>query len=127
MRSSINNLGIGGLLSGKLRLLATWSDQLIRRIQAAFSAAFPATRIELIDEASPDADFYLLATAPMLVTAAGSYALTASLAGRGQRLTPALRNLNFVNKGWEKTERQAVVPGDWRWRTYVGTSARIPS
>mmetsp|Transcript_63750 Transcript_63750/g.106004 ORF Transcript_63750/g.106004 Transcript_63750/m.106004 type:complete len:328 (-) Transcript_63750:254-1237(-) len=108
-------------------MLAARSDRLIQHIRAAFSVAFPAARVELIDETSPDADFYLIVTAPMLVTAAGSYALAASLASQGQRLTPALRNLNFVDKGWEKTERQAVVPGEWRWRTYVGKTAYIPS
>ena len=62
----------------------------------------------------------------MLVTAGGSYALAAALVSRGQRLTPALHNLNFVNRGWEKTKRQSVLPGDSRWRTYVGEMALVP-
>ena len=102
------------------------SDRLRRRIRAAFEGAFPRARVELIEEVSPDADFHLLATAPMLVTAGGSYALAAALVSRGQRLTPALHNLNFVNRGWEKTKRQSVLPGDSRWRTYVGEMALVP-
>ena len=103
------------------------SDRLRRRIHAAFEGAFPRARVELIEEVSPDADFHLLATAPMLVTASGSYALAAALVSRGQRLTPALHNLNFVHRGWEKTwKRQSVLPGDSRWRTYVGEMALVP-
>ena len=103
------------------------SDELAMRIHAAFSAAFSRARVDLIDEVSPDADFYLLATAPMLVTAAGSYALAASLVSRDQRLTRALKNVNFVHKGWTKTTGRRVVPGDSRcWQIYNDVGSRRP-
>ena len=50
---------------------------------------------------SIDSDFYRMAYAPLLVTGAGSFAITAAAANSGARhvRTPGAANLNFPDKG----------------------------
>jgi len=84
-----------------------------------------SAQVELLDEASADSDFYLLATAPFTVSGDGSYAMAAALANRHERLSPGLKN--SMSPGWERAARSPVVPGDEGiWRTFIGTHEAVP-
>jgi hypothetical protein len=70
--------------------------------------------------ASADADFFLCATAPRLVTAGGSFAVCAAVANTGLVATPACQNLNFcsqsipcgnIRKGWSTYSYEPFDPG----------------
>ena len=101
------------------------SRNLSATIRGAFEAEFPDAFVELLDEASADSDFYLLATAPFTVSGDGSYAMAAALANRHERLSPGLKS--SMSPGWERAARSPVVPGDEGiWRTFIGTHEAVP-
>ena len=61
-------------------------------------------------------------TTPMLVTAAGSFAVTAAIAGHGRRIrTPAAANLNFPDRA---TREEEVMAPNWRTYSYERTAMR---
>ena len=91
------------------------SEQLQVDLEAALRSALPAARITRTPAASIDADWFRIAHAPMLVTAAGSFAVTAAVAGFGHAVrTPAADNLNFPDRAVREEEQLAP-----NWRTYV--------
>ena len=62
-----------------------------------------------------------MAQAPLLVTAAGSFAVTAAIAGYGRHVrTPASDNLNFPDRGVRAVESMAP-----NWRTYGYNSSAM--
>ena len=63
---------------------------------------------------SVDRDFYRMVFAPLLVTAAGSFAITAAVASHAAEIrTPAAQNLNFPHWGAEAPSRISDT-----WQTY---------
>jgi len=85
------------------------------RLEAALKAALPRARILRRPPASVDADFYRMVHAPLLLTAAGSFAVSAAAAAFGREVwTPAAQNLNFPHLGQRSPERLAD-----NWRTYA--------
>ena len=64
---------------------------------------------------SIDGDWFRIALAPLLITAAGSFAVTAAIAGHGRQVrTPAAGNLNFPDR--EVRAEEELAPN---WRTYA--------
>jgi hypothetical protein len=91
------------------------SATLQRELEAALRAASPAARVVRSPTTSIDGDWFRCAHAPLLVTAAGSFAVTAAVAGHGRQIrTPASENLNFPNQGVRASEQMAP-----NWQTYV--------
>ena len=93
------------------------SSEVQQRLEDALRAAAPSARIVRRAAFSTDADFFRAAHAPMLVTGAGSFAVTAAIAGHGHQIrTPAAANLNFPNRGG--LAEGAVLAANWRTYTY---------
>lgn len=86
------------------------------RLKAALTSAAPWAKIVHHTPVSIDADWFRIAHAPLLVTGAGSFAVTAAIAGFGSSIrTPAADNLNFPDRhpvGAEETMAH-------NWRTYA--------
>lgn len=98
------------------------SAELQTDLEAALRAALPAVRITRSPSASIDADWFRIAHAPLLVTAAGSFAVTAAIAGYGRQLrTPAAENLNFPDRAVRPEED--IVEN--QWRTYFYDSSKM--
>ena len=96
------------------QLAVRLSVELQAELEAALRAAVPLARVTRSPAASIDADWFRIAHAPLLVTAAGSFAVTAAIAGHGQAVrTPAADNLNFPDRG-ERDEEELAA----NWRTY---------
>ena len=90
-------------------------------LEAALRTAVPRATIVRHVPVSIDADWFRLAHAPMLITAAGSFAVTAAIAGHGKHVrTPAADNLNFPDR---KTREEEVMAPNWR--TYRYDRARM--
>ena len=69
------------------------------RLKAALTSAAPWAKIVHHTPVSIDADWFRIAHAPLLVTGAGSFAVTAAIAGFGSSIrTPAADNLNFPDR-----------------------------
>ena len=84
-------------------------------LEEALRAAVPSARLIRHTPVSIDADWYRIANAPMLITGAGSFAVTAAIAGLGHHIrTPAADNLNFPDRG----PRPATEVLAHNWRTY---------
>jgi len=91
------------------------SAQLQSELEAELRASIPLARITRAAAASTDADWFRIAHAPMLVTAGGSFAVTAAIASSGEHVrTPAADNLNFPNQAVRPEEQMAP-----NWRTYA--------
>ena len=85
------------------------------RLDTALAAASPNAKIVHRAAGSVDADFYRMVHAPLLVTAAGSFAVAAAVAGHGRAIrTPASDNLNFPHLYTRAEETMAD-----NWRTYA--------
>lgn len=85
-------------------------------LEAALRAALPSAKIVRPAPASIDADWFRLAQAPLLLTGAGSFAVTAAIAAAHASTvrTPAADNLNFPNRARREVEQLAS-----NWRTYA--------
>ena len=95
-------------------LAVRMSTELQQRLRHALQAAVPTARIIRSPAATIDADWFRIAHAPMLVTAAGSFAITAAIAGYARQIrTPASSNLNFPDRAVLAEEE--VAPN---WQTY---------
>ena len=91
------------------------SAQLRVDLEAALRAAVPSARVTRAAAASIDVDWFRIAHAPLLVTAAGSFAVTAAIASHGHHVrTPAAENLNFPDRAVRPEEEMAR-----NWRTYA--------
>jgi len=88
----------------------TESNELIQKLLEMVSNKLPEANVKIIESDNADDDFFRMVNAPMLITGAGSYAVIAAAANRGQRLTPALKNMNFTHFG---TEPCTHVFEDW--------------
>ena len=100
-----------------LRMAADLHDGL----EAAIRRVAPQAKIVRPKAVSTDADWFRLAHAPMLVTAAGSFAVTAAIASHGTRVrTPAAENLNFPDRA--TVEPEVMAPN---WRTYSYDRAKL--
>lgn len=86
------------------------------RLDAALRAAVPSARlVRPQQQRSIDADWFRMAHAPLLVTAAGSFAVSAAIASHARHVrTPAAANLNFPNREGRREEALAD-----NWRTYA--------
>ena len=85
-----------------------------QELEAALKRAAPQATLVRRTPVSIDADWFRLAHAPMLVTAAGSFAVTAAIASHARHIrTPAAENLNFPDRATRTPE--AMAPN---WRTY---------
>ena len=94
-----------------MRLSATLQADL----EAALRAALPRAKIVRTPAASIDADWFRIAHAPLLVTGAGSFAVTAAIASHATKVrTPAADNLNFPDRATVPVEQLAP-----NWRTYA--------
>lgn len=90
------------------------SAELQRDVEAALRSAVPDAKIVRSPAASIDHDWFRIAHAPLLVTGAGSFAVTAAIAAHASEVrTPAADNLNFPDTA-VRTEEQ-LAPN---WRTY---------
>ena len=90
------------------------SSELQGELEGALRAALPSARITRTPPASIDADWFRIVHAPMLVSGAGSFAVTAAIASHGREVrTPASDNLNFPDRGVRPVETLAA-----NWRTY---------
>ncbi len=90
------------------------SAELQADLETALRAAVPSARVTRTPAASIDADWFRIAHAPLLVTAAGSFAVTAAIAGHGHQIrTPAADNLNFPDRAVRTVEQMAP-----NWQTY---------
>jgi len=75
------------------------SDRLLRTLSEKIRFRYPETTVSFIDQHDADLDFFRMTEAPMLLTGPGSFAIMAAILNRNERLTPALANLNFPQKG----------------------------
>mmetsp|Transcript_35628 Transcript_35628/g.55632 ORF Transcript_35628/g.55632 Transcript_35628/m.55632 type:complete len:386 (+) Transcript_35628:25-1182(+) len=104
--------GIDHRLKGSARII----DSFCRALKQHFGRE---VRIRLDGSGSADEDFLKMVTAPMLLTAHGSYAITAAAVSTGLRATPNCRNLANPEGG----SRQALkghtmaelAPGWWAY------------
>lgn len=96
------------------------SEAVLRDLRVALRTRYPTAVVESIESDDADADFFRMVMAPMLITGAGSFAVFAAAANRNQRLTPALRNLNFVHEGG--VEPSLLYE---EWSTYRCSSLRL--
>lgn len=106
-------------------LLAT-SETLLRDLCTALRGRFPEAVVELVDSDNADTDFFRMVMAPMLITGAGSFAICAAAANRNQRLTPALRNLNFVHEGGVEPSHLYEEWSTYRCSTLPHEGSRSP-
>ncbi len=97
------------------------SSELQGDLESALRAAAPSARIMRSAATTVDADWFRMAHAPMLVTGAGSFAVTAAVASHGQQIrTPAAANLNFPDRATRPAEHLAP-----NWRTFTYDLARM--
>jgi hypothetical protein len=95
---------------------------LASEVETALRAAVPSATFVRHSPLSIDADWYRLALAPMLLTGAGSFAVTAAIAGVGKRIrTPAADNLNFPDRA---TREEELIANNWRTYTYDRSAMR---
>lgn len=89
------------------------SNATIRRLLNTLKTMYPAAEVVFVDSNNADDDFMRMVSAPMLLTGPGSFAIMAAAANTNKRLTPALRNMNFVHEG-------SIPPGHVyeNWYTY---------
>lgn len=93
------------------------NGELQAKLEAALASAAPNARITRHTSASIDADWFRIAHAPLLVTGAGSFAVTAAIAGHASHIrTPAADNLNFPDRGPSVAEE--TMAHNWRTYTY---------
>ena len=85
---------------------------LLRTIHQSICKALPEARV-VISENDVDTDFFLMITAPVLITAASSFAMCAAIANPNTVRTPATVNMNFPKRGQETP--CVIRPG---WLTY---------
>jgi len=91
------------------------SAELQSDLEGALRAAVPSARITRTRAASIDADWFRIAHAPLLVTSAGSFAVTAAIAGYAEHVrTPAADNLNYPDRSTREVEQMAP-----NWQTYA--------
>ena len=97
-----------------------WSRVLSKRLRAALRAALPNARmVHRSGNTSVDADFYHMVFAPMLLTAAGSFAAAAAAASHGHHvLTPASKELNFPHLGQLQARRFGAAVDNWHLYPY---------
>ena len=104
-KANRSRIAFANRVNGELQLL----------LEQALRAAVPSARFVRHMPVSIDADWYRVANAPMLITGAGSFAVTAAIAGLGRQIrTPAADNLNFPDRG-PSLEAEALAHN---WRTY---------
>ena len=82
-------------------------------------ATFPSSKVVQSEKRTSDEDFYRMAAAPILITAGGSFAITASIGGSSRIIrTPACKTLDFPSKGCGS---QLTIPKtgcDWQTYSY---------
>ena len=107
---------IGSKTKSRIKLAQNTSNWLLQELEDGLRAALPnAIVIRQGEPVSVDDDFYRLVHAPLLVTAAGSFAITAAAASTARVvLTPSAISLNFPNQGVAPEMRLAH-----NWRTYT--------
>ena len=89
--------------------------QYINELNALLNKNFPDSKVkEYNSNGNADLDFWYMANSPILITAAGAYAIAAAIANNNHVRTPALQNLNRVYETNEK-KSQTIRPG---WKTY---------
>lgn len=78
---------------------------------------FPETEIIKSTAISVDKDFYRMVYAPILITAGGSYAITAAMASHAHIIrTPSCKTLDFPSKG--TIENLIINKKNCDWKTY---------
>ena len=79
------------------------SDRARDELYAALRKALPLAILVRAPARSADEDFYRMVHAPLLLTAAGSYAIAAAIAAYGKVRTPASKN-------WRHPEGEQLPP-----------------
>ena len=93
------------------------SEKISNRFIEALEDAFPNSKVIQSQKRTSDEDFYRMASAPVLITAGGSFAITAAIGGNARIIrTPACNTLDFPSKGCG-TE-MTLPKSDCDWKTY---------
>ena len=92
------------ILNGGAKFRATpeleqMSHDVLSTLKVLLQEKYPSASIILIESDNADADFMRMVNAPMLLTGPGSFAVMAAAANRNERLTPAIKNINFPCSG----------------------------
>ena len=96
----------------------TNSSQIIyHKFYSELKETFPDTKIIQSEKRTTDEDFFRMASAPILVTGGGSYALTAAIGSKSRIIrTPSCKTLNFPSQG--SRENLVILKDDCDWKTY---------
>jgi hypothetical protein len=95
------------------------SEKISSDLIQALEAAFPESKIVQSEKRTSDEDFYRMAAAPILVTAGGSFAITAAIGGSSRIVrTPACKTLDFPSKGCGSQMTVPKTGCDWQTYSY---------
>lgn len=104
-----------GLFHNTDAIMQSMTTQTLSLLEDTLTAMYPDATVHFIRDTSVDDDFYRAVNAPMLVTGLGSFAMTAAIANRNFRLTPALSKLNQDATRDHRVAERKVSEG---WYTY---------
>ena len=93
------------------------SEQISNDFIEKLKQTFPSSKVIQSEKRSPDEDFYRMSYAPILITAGGSFAITAAIGGKSKIIrTPSCKTLDFPSKG---CENDVIIPkNQCDWKTY---------
>jgi hypothetical protein len=96
------------------------SEKIYNNFYTSLRKNFPDIDIIKSKKRTTDEDFYRMSAAPILVTAGGSYAAIAAIAGSSRIIrTPSCKTLDFPSKGCR--ENLIVPKKGTDWKTYQYT------
>lgn len=96
------------------------SEKISQKFHDSLRKSFPESKIIQSEKRTSDEDFYRMSSAPILITAGGSYAITAAIASTGRIIrTPSCKTLDFPSQGCRE---DLIIPkNNCDWKTYQYT------
>lgn len=96
------------------------SEKIAKDFYESLKENFPHSNIIQSDKRTVDEDFYRIASAPILITAGGSFAIAAAIASKSRIIrTPSCECLDFPSKGC--IGNLTVIKNNCDWKTYQYT------
>lgn len=96
------------------------SEKISKKFYDSLRISFPESKIVQSEKRTSDKDFYRMSSAPILITAGGSYAITAAIASKARIIrTPSCKTLDFPSQGCR--ENLTISKNNCDWKTYQYT------
>jgi len=93
------------------------SEVIYNKFYSELKETFPDTKVIQSEKRTTDEDFFRMASAPILITGGGSYALTAAVGGKSRIIrTPSCKTLDFPSQGCR--ENLDIPKEGCNWKTY---------